>query len=523
MVERKDQEPKDNADDHQTSETVVVTDLRQTDVTTLVPAQELPNEPAPEAAEGEPKYKVIKSLGKGGFAWVYLVRNLDLDRLEAMKILNSELGEDPDVVSRFVKEARISANFNHQNIVTIFEVQQRGRWSSFEVPQKIRKRHAEPFVYFTMSFIEGETATNLIKKTGRLPQNQAISIAMDAGAALDYAHGRGVVHRDIKPDNILVDRKGNGIVMDFGIAKVADQTRQTAAGTFMGTARYVSPEQARGDEIDGRSDIYSLGIALYELVTGRVPFDSDQWMTVLYQHLNEPPPAPEQFCKEIDRDLRAIILKMLSKDKGDRFQTAGELHHALGTVYRKLGGKDRGTEALDNIQTRRNLVGEPATRATELVAPKAPTTSPPVRTQVREPRRTEPAPQPKKWPRLLAVAAVLAGLAVAVFLLLPKTPSSPDPDQQTNPFPGLQGNLLISAFPRGRLIKITDESGKPVAFGDADLPRILTLPEGGYDLVISYQGRTLERSAYVSSTLPLSKINAEFELEEDQFLLEDIR
>lgn len=528
MADKNGKERAVNAGDQQTRETEMIPDHRKTDVTTRVPLEDLPIEPVAESEEEKPKYKVIKSLGKGGFAWVYLVRNLDLDRLEAIKILNSDLSEDPDVVARFVKEARISANFNHQNIVTIFEVQQRGVWSLFEVPPKIKSRHAEPFVYFTMSFIEGETATNFIKKSGRLPQNRAISVALDAAEALDYAHGQGVVHRDIKPDNILVDRKGNGIVMDFGIAKVADQTRQTAAGTFMGTARYVSPEQARGDEIDGRSDIYSLGITLYELVTGRVPFDSDQWMTVLYQHLNEPPPAPEQFCKEIDRDLRTIILKMLAKGKGDRFQTALELRQALALVYQKLGGRDRGTEALENIETRQNLLGGPITKATELIPPKGPGAKPPVRTQVREPRQIEtgPAPLPRKWPRVLGLTAILAILVIVGFILVGNGFLAQKPggsDEKQNGLPVLQGHLLISAFPRGKLIKISDESGKPVAFGDGDLPRILILPEGGYDLIISYQGRTVERSAYVSSTLPLSKINAVFELEDDLFLLEDVR
>nr|WP_243435738.1 serine/threonine-protein kinase [Acanthopleuribacter pedis] len=481
-----------------------------------------------EETESPYKYELLKPLGKGGFAWVYLVRNLDLDRKEAIKILNVDLTEDADVVNRFVKEARIAAKFLHQNIVTIYEVHKRGNWNRIKAPEKIQNRHAEPFVYFTMSFVEGRSAADLVRKN-RMPQRESLSIVMDACAALDYAHGRGVVHRDIKPDNILVDRRGRGIVMDFGIAKAADQTRQTAAGTFMGTARYVSPEQAMGREIDGRSDIYSLGITLYELVTGRVPFDSDQWMTVLYQHINEPPPPPDMFFEDIDRDLRAVILKMLEKKPENRFQTAAEVLDTLRSIHGKLGGVNRQTELMDNIATRQDLkqIEEP-TVVTEI--PSVAGSKPPVRTEQREAQQKvegEERPptgieelKPNSLIKPLAIGGTLIALVVVLAILLwPKAGPAPDPV----PVPLREGNLLVSAFPKGSIVKITDEQGREVNHDQRELPQMFRLPEGKYTFVINYGGLTQEISAYVSPEMSLSKAHAEFELELDSFLLEDLQ
>lgn len=473
------------------------------------------------------KYQIIKELGKGGFAWVYLVRNLDLDRLEAIKILNADLTMEEDISNRFVKEAQISANFNHQNIVTIFEVQRRGYWSNFKVEDLIRKRHTEPFVYFTMSFVEGNTSTNLIRKSQRIPQKQALRIVMDACNALDYAHGIGVIHRDIKPDNIIVDRRGNGIVMDFGIAKVMDQTRQTAAGTFMGTARYVSPEQALGKEIDGRSDLYSLGITLYELVTGRVPFDSEEWMTVLYAHVNEPPPSPERFYKEIDRDLRTVILKMLEKKPEQRFQTAREAHDALAHIYQKLGGPAVHTEAIEKIGTRPDLVApEVGTQATEFVQtrvkapPQRERTKPPA-VKVQTPSHSENQSTSKPW--LWALLA-LPVLAVAGFILwnLPAKDMDPTP----KPIPMIkEGRVLITAFPTGRLVNITnvDQPEKTPSVNLGELPMILQLPEGNYDLIIEYEGRTKKETVFLSPDIAQSRTHVVFNIEDEQFLLEDLR
>ena len=475
--------------------------------------------------ESPAKYKILKELGKGGFAWVYLVKNLDLDRLEAIKILNSELAMEEDVCNRFVKEAQISANFNHQNIVTIYEVQRRGYWSNFEVSNAIATRHSEPFVYFTMSFVEGNTSTNLIRKHTRIPQKQAIRIVMDACNALEYAHGNGVIHRDIKPDNIIVDRRGQGIVMDFGIAKVVDQTRQTAAGTFMGTARYVSPEQALGKEIDGRSDLYSLGITLYELVTGRVPFDAEEWMTVLYAHVHKPPPSPERFYAELDRDLRTVILKMLEKKPEHRFQTAREVHDALAGVYQKLGGPAIHTEAIDKIGTRPDLIprsGNTSATHVEKTQIKAPpsrmrsrTNPPSVAVATQE---TSQGGTGKWW--LGAAALVLT--AVAAYFFWPK----PGPVTDPTPLPPIaESQLLITAFPKGRLVEIIneDDPGKTIDFQAGELPLTLQLQRGNYQVIVEYEGKTEKQSVFISPNINLARVHMEFETEADRFLLEDLR
>lgn len=518
---------KSQPDPDQTKETVFIhnkpaeahTSLPETDATVRVTQ--------PRLQMAQKKYKIMKELGKGGFAWVYLVKNLDLNRLEAIKILNADLTMEEDVCNRFVKEAQISANFNHQNIVTIFEVQRGGYWSNFEVEETIRNRHAEPFVYFTMSFVEGNTSTNLIRKSTRIPQKQALRIVMDTCNALNYAHSIGVVHRDIKPDNIIVDRRGSGIVMDFGIAKVVDQTRQTAAGTFMGTARYVSPEQALGREIDGRSDLYSLGITLYELVTGRVPFDSEEWMTVLYAHVNEQPPSPDRFYADIDRDLRAIILKMLEKKPENRFQTAKETHDALARVYMKLGGPAVHTEAIEKIGTRPNLVSPiEDTVATEIVRTQA-AKVPPSRVRQKPPSvvqgSTDAAPPSNKKPLMIGVAA-LALVAIIAFFVLSREKPKPDPDPKPPPAM-VKSQLLITAFPKGRLIRLQspDHSQDSLEYPKGELPLLMTLPEGNYELIIEYGGQTKKTSVFISDSIPQSKAHVEFEIEDDLFLMEDLR
>ncbi|MCB1048956.1 MAG: serine/threonine protein kinase [Acidobacteria bacterium] len=483
--------------------------------------QFLPPDPAEKAApprsKADPKhkYQVLRSLGKGGFAWVYLVKNLDLDRLEAIKVLSSKL-EEEDLVDRFVKEARIAANFNHQNIVTIYEVQKNGRWTDFEVEDTIRNRHLEPFAYFTMSFVEGNTATNLIRASGRMSERKAIKICIDTCMALEYAHGKGVVHRDIKPDNILVDRMGSGIVTDFGIAKAADQTRLTAAGTFMGTARYVSPEQALGQEIDGRSDLYSLGVTLYEMVTGRVPFESDAWMTVLYQHIHEAPSPPEAFNAQIDRDLQRVILRMLEKKPEKRFQNARECAEVLSKLYHRMGGADLRTEAIDQIGTRPNYMQDPGTQETVVKKPE-----PPVRSKASEEIPIQ-APQPKSGGRgrlWLATSLVLVTLVLAGYWLLRPQPKPQPPPVLT------QGEVLVSAFPKGQItqiVHIVDGNREIITPPESDTPQRLKLPLGEYEIVIAYEGTYKKEFTLVTADQP-ARVHAEFNLESERFLLGDLK
>lgn len=525
--------PEENQENDSTMETMAVTSPTGSDTTmeTIVLESTTQNQGAIKAAskkhsDDDPKYEVLRKLGKGGFAWVYLVNNIDLNRKEAIKILNAEVSQDESIIDSILKEARVSAKFNHQNIVTIYEVRKKGYWHMFKgVDDEIRARHREPFAFFTMSFIEGRSAADVVREKGRYTQKDAVRIAIDACNALEYAHRKGIYHRDIKPDNILVDNQGRGIIMDFGIAKDVDQTKKTAAGTFMGTARYVSPEQAKGTEVDGRTDLYSLGVALYELVTGHVPFSSTNWMTVLYSHINEPPPPPEKFCEDIDRDLRGIILKMLEKDMNDRFQTAGHAAEALNRVYQRMGGEDRATMSMDAINTRRDYNLPEQTQVTEI------SQSPPSRREKIEEPTPEPPPPEKSKAPIFAGIAVLVAIIAAVGWWATRTrpgpePLPPDPivEKQNEPVVNAAtGRLLISSFPKGQLVQITDTQGNNHEIENAALPAFLTLPEGNYTLTIAYEGRTETEQAFVSPNIALSKVNVTFEVEDDLFLLEDLK
>lgn len=492
-------------------------DLNNADETIILGQSTLPiRESSP--VQTRKKYEVIKPLGKGGFAWVYLVKNLDLDRLEAIKILSFEL-EDEEVLDRFVKEARISANFNHQNIITIFEVRKDGSWDDFIVPDKIKNRHHEPLTYFTMSFVEGQTAASIIKKDEKMPIRKVLKLALGTAKALDYAHSKAVIHRDIKPENILVDRLGEAIVMDFGIAKAANQTRKTAAGTFMGTARYVSPEQAMGNDVDGRSDLYSLGITLFELITGRPPFDSDEWMTVLYQHIHEIPPTPSSFLPNMDRDFQNVLLKLLEKDPKDRYQTARELLDPLLNIYTRLGGEEYGTEALDQIATRADIMNQSTPSNLE--------SHPPIRKgAVKEQLEArKPSPQlvsPKKAhrPRLIVSLSVLSivVLIAGLWWFTKKEPIQPQPPEPVL----LTGSLYLSAFPGGKLVRLEREDGQQVPIKKPVLPCRYELQEGTYSLVISHGNRNKTLKTYVQQG-KTQQAHVFFEVDESDYLLEDLK
>ncbi|MCD6452546.1 MAG: protein kinase [Acidobacteria bacterium] len=259
------------------------------------------------------KYEVISELGRGGMAIVFKARDLKLDRLVAIKVLPPEFAYDIEFLRRFHHEAKIAAKLDHPNIISIYEVGE-----------------ADGLTYFAMSYIDGETLADYIKRTGPIPTSEAIRITKDIASALSYAHKRGIIHRDIKPENILLDQEGRIKVTDFGIAKAAyGTTLATRTGVSLGTPHYMSPEQARGKPIDKRSDLYSLGIVMYEMVTGRVPFEGVDITSIMYQHVHETPDPPRKMNKDLPEWLERIILHLLAKDPDARFQTADDLITAL--------------------------------------------------------------------------------------------------------------------------------------------------------------------------------------------------
>lgn len=258
------------------------------------------------------RYRLDKLIGEGGMARVYLGRDLVLDREVAVKVLRDQYAADENFLKRFAREGQIAAGMTHPNIVSIYDV-----------------GHDGPSHYIVMEFVRGPNLKELIHRQGPFSIDGAVFIISQVASALDYAHQRGLVHRDIKPQNILVDRDGNAKVVDFGIAKGPRDQNLTEAGTGMGTVHYVSPEQARGGEVGPSSDLYSTGVVLYEMLTQQLPFDADTPVGIAMHHVSTPPQPPSAFNPDIPPQIDQIVLKAMAKDPADRFSSGAALEQAL--------------------------------------------------------------------------------------------------------------------------------------------------------------------------------------------------
>ncbi len=257
------------------------------------------------------EFDILDELGRGGMAIVFRARERELDREVALKVLPFSLAFDADFVERFQREARTAGRLEHPHIVPIYRVGRSGC-----------------VIYFTMQLLRGQSLSERLRERGRLTAPEVRRVLAETASALGYAAKHGVVHRDVKPDNILLDSDGRCVMTDFGIARSASEQRLTATGMSVGTPRYMSPEQARARDLDGRSDLYSLGIVAYECLVGRAPFESGDAFAILMAHINEPLPRPA-LQSEDERALFAVIERMLAKSPDDRFQTAEELIAAL--------------------------------------------------------------------------------------------------------------------------------------------------------------------------------------------------
>ena len=258
------------------------------------------------------RYRLGEVLGEGGMAVVYRAQDVLLNRPVAVKILRAQYAADENFLRRFEREAQAAAGFSHANIVNVYDVGTDG------------DQH-----YIVMEYIRGPSLKDLIRRQGPFSVEGAIFIIGQVTSALDYAHQRGLIHRDIKPQNILVDREGNAKVVDFGIAKGMRDVNLTEAGTGMGTVHYVSPEQAQGDPAGPASDLYSTGVVLFEMLTKRLPFEADTPVGVAMQHVNTPPPPPSTFNPKIPPEVDAIVLRALAKEPGDRYPSGTALATAL--------------------------------------------------------------------------------------------------------------------------------------------------------------------------------------------------
>jgi serine/threonine protein kinase/Flp pilus assembly protein TadD len=287
--------------------------------TLQTPARELPT-----GATFARRYQVIEELGHGGMGRVYKVFDTDIKEKIALKLLRPELALDKETVERFSNELKLARKISHRNVCRMFDM---GK--------------AEGTTFITMEFVPGEDLKKLIRKMGQIGAGRAVSIAKQVSEGLAEAHHLGVVHRDLKPQNIMVDEDGNARIMDFGIARSLRGKGITGAGVMIGTPEYMSPEQVEGKDVDPRSDIYSLGIILYEMLTGRVPFEGDTPFTIGVKHKSEVPQDPREINAQIPQDLDQLVLKCLEKDKAKRYQSAEELHTDLERIEQGLPTTER--------------------------------------------------------------------------------------------------------------------------------------------------------------------------------------
>jgi len=331
------------------------------------------------------RYQVVRKLGAGGMANVYLAEDQELGRRVAIKILNDRHANDDQFVERFRREAKNAAALSHPNIVSIYD-----------------RGEAEGTYYIAMEFLDGRTLKELVVSRGPAPVTVSVEYARQILQALRFAHRHGIVHRDIKPHNVLVDAEGRIKVTDFGIAR-AGTSQMTEAGSIVGTAQYLSPEQARGTDVDQRSDVYSLGIVLYELLTGTVPFNGDTPVEIAMKHLSAVPEPPSTRRPEIPRDLDLIVTRALAKDPADRYQSAEEMDADLERFARGAAVSSVTEESATQIM---RLPADPiAATAATMISPgrrAAQPPPPPVYYDLEQPMHRRPV-----WPWIAALLFVL--------------------------------------------------------------------------------------------------------------------
>jgi serine/threonine protein kinase len=302
------------------------------------------------------RYRIESLLGQGGMSSVYKGSDPNLRRPVAIKMIHPHLSNDPEFMRRFEEEAAIVAQLRHENIVNVFDF-----------------NHDDGVYYMILEYLPGETLEDRLKHLNEQKRQmdpvEAITFITQICDAIGYAHRKGMIHRDIKPDNIMLDIYGRAILMDFGISRMVGGQMHTAAGAVIGTAMYMSPEQIRGEVVDERTDLYSLGVTLFETLSGKPPFEADTAMTLMMKHLNDPVPDIRQLQPGVPASLVRLITKAMAKDRQDRYKTAAEMSADLRTVFTRITGENLKPVVKGETHAAETQVEIPPVERTQVEAP----------------------------------------------------------------------------------------------------------------------------------------------------------
>ncbi|MHC0037213.1 Stk1 family PASTA domain-containing Ser/Thr kinase [Pseudoneobacillus sp. C159] len=428
------------------------------------------------------RYKIIDMIGGGGMANVYLVHDMILDRDAALKMLRMDFANDEEFIRRFHREAQSATSLAHPNIVNIYDVGEE-----------------DGLYYIVMEFVDGQTLKQYIQQNAPLRVDEALEIMKQLTSAISHAHQNHIVHRDIKPHNILVDKKGNVKITDFGIAMALSATSITQTNSVLGSVHYLSPEQARGGSANKKSDIYSLGIVLFELLTGRLPFSGESAVSIALKHLQSETPSPKRWNPTIPQSVENIVLKATAKDPFHRYNSVEEMEEDLFTALDPermnepkftIPLDDEATKAIPIITAERPFKNLDET----IVATKTPPVEKVVNSKPEKKKR-------KKWPFILGSVVLVILLGIFSLTVLP---SLLGPDEIE--VPDLTGKELEKA--KSELEKLGFEIGEEMQINDENVPEgaiIKTNPGAGktvkegytIDLYVSTGKKTFELSDYV--------------------------